>query len=218
MVAMVVMVLVVYSATTLLVSSIRSNASNINTLIAYGLAQEGLEAVRNVRDSDWLLGANFSGVIGGSRNKTAIWGAELPSTIGVTRYYTVDINESSNIVFPSVTSFQASQLRNVAPWKLTELSRKDIEDGIKTMLYKKENVSPKEVRYTHVSGSRLTILRRTTATPFHRYLVVSPVAYEVGAGNIVPGKKLRVASVVEWEESGRSRQVRLDSELTDWMQ
>ena len=28
-------------------------------IVAYGLVQEGLEAVRNIRDSNWLLGADF---------------------------------------------------------------------------------------------------------------------------------------------------------------
>lgn len=93
---MLVMVLVVYSATTLLISSIRGNVSNVNTMIAYGLAQEGIEAARNIRDSNWLLGAAFSGTVGGVRNRTVIWGAELPSIEGEVRYYTVDANESSS--------------------------------------------------------------------------------------------------------------------------
>jgi prepilin-type N-terminal cleavage/methylation domain-containing protein len=218
MVAMTVMVLVVLAASNLLVSSMRSNASNVNTLIAYGLAQEGLEAARNIRDSDWLLGATFNGNIGSVRNRTAVWGVTLPSAANDMRYYTVNSNDSNNSLFSSAVRFQMSQLPGVAPWKLTELSREDVEDGRATRLYKKENgVSPGEVRYTHASAARLTVSRRITVSPYHRYLEVTPVEYQVAAGSTVtPAKKLRVACIVEWEEFGRKRQVRLETELTDW--
>lgn len=228
MVAMVVIVMVVYAATTLLVSSMRSNVSNVNTMIAYGLAQEGLEAVRNIRDSDWLLGANFNGTIGSGKTPTYIWGMPLPSLINDVGYYTVDMNEVAGV---SGMRFSVSQLPTVAPWRLTKLSKDEVEKGVATKLYKKEIPVPKEVRYTHVSSTRSRFavgLGKTTATPFRRYIMITPVNYVVAEGvasltsaftgiAAPPVKKLRVASVVEWEEMGRTRKVRMDTELTDWM-
>jgi len=200
LISMTVLVLVVMAASNLLVSSIRANASNINTLVAYGLAQEGLEAVRNIRDSDWLLGASFSGTVG--KNKNAVWGIELPSVIGNTLYYTVDFQQPSKM-----TGINSLNISSAAPWKLESLKPEDLKKGILTRLYKKENRVLKEIYYTHDAT-------RGKVTPFRRFIMVSPVEYPLCGSRCV--KKFRVASTVEWEEFGRTRQVRLDSELTDW--
>lgn len=206
-----VIVMVVMAATSLLVASIRANAININTIVAYGLAQEGIEAVRNIRDSDWLLGANFQGQIG--KQNVSPWGAVFPSASGEVSYYTVDFLD------PLDTPVQnTSQLSSVAPWKLEELGvEKDYGNSLKTRLYKKEYGSTNELRYTHEAPSG-------EETPFHRYIAVSPVEYSVGAKSVasvfnraIPKvKKMRVVSIVEWDENGNRRQVRLDTELTDW--
>ena len=210
---MAVIVLVVLSATNLLISAIRSNVTNINTLIAYGLAQEGLEAARNIRDSDWLLGASFNGVIGKNR---LVWGVELPVSAGYSRYYIVDYNEpgaffSSKFSIKDSLTLQNSaswKLQGYAPWKLRELKPEDI-GGKKTVLYKKETGTNKEVHYTHDPGGKIT--------PFRRFIIVTPVQHFISQDKPVSDfKKMRVASVVEWEEFGRKRQVRLDTELTDW--
>jgi prepilin-type N-terminal cleavage/methylation domain-containing protein len=204
-----VIVMVVMAATNLLVASIRSNAMNINTLVAYGLAQEGIEAVRNIRDSDWLLGANFQGQIG--KQSISPWIAVLPSVIGDTRFYTVDFRDPLDMDVQTT-----SQLADVAPWKLEELgTEKDYGASKETSLYKKAYGSTKELRYTHESGE---------VTPFHRYIAITPVDYSVGAASVTSAfsraipkvKKMRVTSIVEWDESGSRREVRMDTELTDW--
>ena len=51
-------------ATSLAINAIRSNASSKNNLVALNLAVEGIEAIRNIRDSNWL---KFS------FNKEACW-------------------------------------------------------------------------------------------------------------------------------------------------
>lgn len=119
MVAMAVIVLVVFSATQLLVSIIRSNTSNINTLVAYGLAQEGLEAVRNIRDSDWLLGATFQGDIKtvGTSNKP--WVADLPVIYDQPNYYAVDFENLGDI--DTIDNVGSASLYQYAPWKLVAL-------------------------------------------------------------------------------------------------
>ena len=206
LVGMSVMVLVVISATNLLVSSIRSNVTNINTLVAYGLAQEGLEAVRNIRDSDWLLGASFNGTAG--KSAIRIWGEELPSLRGQVKYFTVDSRQSVSPLSPVRPSLS---LAGAAPWKLEALTLDDINKGLKTLLYKQENVPLKEIRYSH-SHSRMG-----KATPYHRYITVSPVVYPLcPLLSARCFKKMRVSSTVEWVEFGMKKQVRLDTELTDW--
>lgn len=46
--------IVLIGITTLTITSIRANEANIHRLTAYYLAQEGLEGVRTIRDSNWL--------------------------------------------------------------------------------------------------------------------------------------------------------------------
>jgi len=43
----------------LIVQNIKSQSLNKNTLIAYQLAQEGVELIRQVRDSNWLKGESW---------------------------------------------------------------------------------------------------------------------------------------------------------------
>jgi prepilin-type N-terminal cleavage/methylation domain-containing protein len=213
LVAMTVLVLVVLAATNLLVSSIRSNVTNINTMVAYGLAQEGLEAVRNIRDSDWLLGANFDGTLGG-RIKTNVWGVPLASVTGGVAYFTVDAKQPSALAqfrFPLNLALVMPGVSDAAPWILKTLELKDIKIGLATQLYKIDYGTPKETHYTH------TRTRAGQVTPFHRYIMIDPVTYPLcPAKEARCLKKLRVASVVEWTEFGMQKQVRLDTEITDW--
>jgi prepilin-type N-terminal cleavage/methylation domain-containing protein len=206
-VAMSVITMVVFAATTLLVSIIRSNSSNINRMIAYGLAQEGLEAVRNIRDSDWLLGATFDGKVGKFGSKP--WGDTLPP-LGGTVFYTVDSSQPVNMNI----KINSSALVNYVPWKITSLSGTD-EDALKkndqrTRIYKNKVVGDaNEIRYMHLKTSSSVI------TPFHRYIIIKSLPYTAGAAEIA---KYRVTSVVFWSEFGRDTEVRLDTELTDWKQ
>lgn len=191
-IALAVMVLVIFSSTNLVVSIIRSNNENINTIIAYGLAQEGLEAVRNIRDSNWLLGADFNATL--KENK--VWGAAFPGFGSDDLIYTVEYEklEPSNETIDT-----PGMLFRVVPWDLQVLT-----DTTKARLYKletKRGDERKEIKYTHDPSG--------TPTPFTRYVIIQPREYEEGEGYIV-------SSVVTWDESGRAKQVRLDTEITNW--
>ncbi len=192
-VAVAIIVMVVFSATSLLVSIIRSNKDNVNTLIAYGLAQEGLEAVRNIRDSNWLLGASFEGAVG-TRVVSQPWGETFPENEGDIKNYTIDYLEPGTIKVNT-----SAELSNVAPWVLTVLSSEG-DPGMddQTQLYKTTSQLFPETRYTHNGGDE--------KTPFHRYVTITREEE----------KKYRVTSIVNWQEGVRQREVRLDTELTNW--
>jgi hypothetical protein len=49
-----VLTIVLVAITVLTLTSIRANGANIHRLTAYYLAQEGVEGVRNMRDSNWM--------------------------------------------------------------------------------------------------------------------------------------------------------------------
>ncbi len=62
MLAMAIIALVSVSVLTLLAAAFRANALLRNTVIASGLAEEGLELVRAVRDGNWLEDRTIDGV------------------------------------------------------------------------------------------------------------------------------------------------------------
>jgi len=196
-----VLVMVIISSTDLMVSIIRSNTNNVNTLIAYGLAQEGLEAIRNVRDSNWLLGANFQGQVG----NTCLWSYCLPGA-GVMDYYTI------SPVIKNVSGANGNNLTDVqtyAPWQLGPATGPDgylAADKIK--LYETKLTSDQTVWYEHCT-------QPCTLTPslFSRYLEITPEIYSNASGKTM---KYLVSSVVKWSEQGRDKEVRLTTELTDW--
>ncbi|MEZ4087561.1 MAG: prepilin-type N-terminal cleavage/methylation domain-containing protein [Candidatus Gracilibacteria bacterium] len=199
-VAIAVLVLVIFSATNLVVSIIRTNAENIHAITAYGLAQEGLEAVRNIRDSNWLLGAKFNGELGTTAKE--IWGESFPKNPGEERMYTVNVGVSERPNFQIET---VDALIPYTPWKLKSISDAEDED---TVIEKFVDDQSGQVTYRH--GGLIAGLGEET--PYRRYVVVE---------NISDGVDLsayRVTSVVEWQELTRQREVRLTTELTDWNQ
>lgn len=203
-----VLVLVIFSTTNLVVSIIRSNNENLNTLIAYGLAQEGIEGVRNIRDSNWLLDANFVGELG-RKTPTTVWGVKLLSAKGVKGFYTIDFNILGRQLNPSATI--ASQMSQHAPWKLSSLnniSEDEAKTAQSTLITKlKDPTNSKEVRYGHSSAVQ------AEDTRFHRYLVIENTSLD-DADN----SRFKVTCVVSWDEQNRPKEVRLTTELTDWNQ
>jgi len=54
MIGMMILTIAIVAASNLLVSLVRTNRINTETLQAYYLSQEGIEAVRNIRDTNWM--------------------------------------------------------------------------------------------------------------------------------------------------------------------
>lgn len=212
MVSISVLTMVIFSATQLVVSIIRTNTDNLDTLIGYGLAQEGLEGMRNIRDGNWLLGASFGGSLG--EGIDAIWGAPLPKAEGETSFYTIDLLQ----MVPQRGMMKNPNLVAAnAPWRLNALPSEPGVGADSTLLYRFENSG--DIRYAHnLGGNPLE-----ATSKFHRYIRVENVPEPaVGAGGEagvagVPSI-YKVSSVVTWQESGREKEVRLVTELTDWNQ
>ncbi|MCC6643542.1 prepilin-type N-terminal cleavage/methylation domain-containing protein [Candidatus Peregrinibacteria bacterium] len=74
-VSVAVLVMVITAATDILSNVIRSNSDNLNSLLADGYAQEGLEAIRYIRDTDYWLGLDFDGAKGSGPD--LVWGEKL---------------------------------------------------------------------------------------------------------------------------------------------
>lgn len=199
-----ILVLVIMAATSLLVSIIRTNNENVNTIVAYHLAQEGLEGMRNIRDSNWLLGADFQGQAG-TVTKAKVWGEVLPASAaeGEIRYYILDFNYLENNSNDQSIRADLQTIANYAPWKLKDVTPSGfvgMPAPEQTRLYLQKKMlmnNVEQVRYVHDPS--------LPQSPFYRYLKVEPFA-----------SKYRVTCVVGWVESGRDKKVSLTTELTDW--
>ncbi len=109
----------------------------------------------------------------------------------------------------TITDF--TQLK--APWNLEPLPT-DVDWGTisSTLLSKEKNSNNSaEVHYTYSTTENPSI--------FHRYVVITPVMYSINSGNgtvATKDLKYRVASVVHWTELNVPKEVRLDTEITNW--
>lgn len=61
MIGIMILTIAVVTATNLLIGLINSNKNNVKTLQAYYEAQEGIELVRNIRDTNWLHNVDWLG-------------------------------------------------------------------------------------------------------------------------------------------------------------
>lgn len=135
--------------TSLTITSLRANQANINQLTAYYLAQEGVEAFRNMRDSNWLQNQDYDG-------GASFWGA----TFDREGYYTVDYRPNWDSIAPS-------------PWELhyygNDANALDFALE-KASLYKVNGAS--HFFYLHTIPTGATGM----LSPYSRYLVVRPNA------------------------------------------
>mgnify|MGYP001618984171 CR=1 FL=1 len=208
LVAISVLIVVLSAVMNLTVSNIRGNQGNADAIIAYGLAQEAIEALRNVRDSNWLLGADFQGKIG----EICVWGNCLPNVLSQKKRFIIERN---SIAQSSGAEVELSQIVQYAPWKLSAVSEKNaVVDLERTRLYLENG---NFARYRHLSdaesiGGSPYDSATLRASKFYRYLEITPVNYKNGAKTL----KYRAAAVVKWQDGVRNREVSLDVELTDW--
>lgn len=78
MIAMSVLTVAVVTATSFLTRTINANRNVVSNLQAYYYAQEGIEGVRNVRDTNWLHQREWLG-----KDSVELWGAELRGEFGL---------------------------------------------------------------------------------------------------------------------------------------
>lgn len=86
MIGIMILTVAIVSATNLLVGLISTNQNNMTSLKAYYLAQEGLEAVRNIRDTNWLHNQDWLG-----KESDELWGGHFE----VGGKYSVNLEEGA---------------------------------------------------------------------------------------------------------------------------
>ncbi len=79
LIAVAILAVTLTAMANLVVVSMRANQANMNTLQGYYLASEGLEAMRNIRDSNWLqnYGWNMGSDVWGSDFVCSMDGQEI---------------------------------------------------------------------------------------------------------------------------------------------
>lgn len=206
-----ILIMVVYSATSLLISAIRINADSVNTIVAYGLAQEGIEAFRNIRDSNWLLGLDYKkgGVISSGSKLIKLWGEKLPVDKAGPVYYLLDYRNINEAPFYVKGGYDIDETNS--PWKLTEIKpgglqgdEESLLSAGSTLLYKSAE-NGRDMIYTTEKSSN------AVSTAFHRILKVELMDHKD-----LTSKKYRVSCLVAWPENNAMRKVVLTTELTDW--
>ena len=104
-----ILTVAIVAATNLLVGLVSTNQNNLTTLQAYYLAQEGIEGVRNIRDSNWLHNNFWLG------ESSDPWDGKFE----VGKSYSLTLNEAGWRTGPSSESMGLNQLSPFAPWKFT---------------------------------------------------------------------------------------------------
>ncbi len=127
-----ILTITIVTATSILVGLIKSNKNNVQTLQAYYMAQEGVEAVTNMRDTNWLNNLEWLGDESGNP-----WGRALD----LDEDFVLGVKTDSVPYKRGDISFE--DLSNYAPWSLSGAeSAEDSEFNrvINVLPYKEQHV------------------------------------------------------------------------------
>ncbi|MFA5842925.1 MAG: hypothetical protein WC882_04660 [Candidatus Gracilibacteria bacterium] len=195
-IALVVLAVGATGASTLIYVSISANAEGEQRIEAYNLAREGVEAVRNIRDTNWL---RFPG------NRTDCWDVTLETT-DPTKCKEADgavkIGSAAGInyvIYPQLneTDEGGNPATDLFSWKLEIL----IPDGTDAMIY--EYPFGDDILY--VNDPWHTLGETLTETPYERIIRIEKI-----------DNTMIVTSTVSWQFKNRMKTVTFMDELTNY--
>jgi prepilin-type N-terminal cleavage/methylation domain-containing protein len=186
---------------TLVIVTMRANTANMNSLQAYYLSEQGIEAMRNIRDSNWMQNYGWNG-------GDDLWGDSFEcDALNMTRYFTVDENETVSASFSRfnlspvlvLPDYVVAAFPSVpdAPWDLVEIASVP-SDAAKLYSVVDEGGYTK---FTHDTGAG-------SETIFSRYIQISYTDCDQDIAE--------VSSVVTWNERGNEKSLVLSTYLTNW--
>lgn len=218
LIAVVMIALTIVSITLLVVDTIGANSANLKNFQAAQLSQEGLEIVRNMRDSNWIRNLDWFASVSAKENGAYFplaWadanpdpgleesaGGNEDSPRGF--YFTVDHNPNyAAFAFNSGPGIISES--KVQPWILTPLSRANLAERSRLYLCS----DPLKPLFVHDKEK----WDCEKASLFSRYIIVEPYKIrEYGDRPLL----VRVRSVTEWQGRNGVRRVELVEDLTDW--
>jgi Tfp pilus assembly protein PilV len=192
LIAFSVLTITVIASVSLLSSSVRNNQENILRLQAYNLAQQGIEGIRNIRDSNWTQNQGFS------NNTNDTWGQA--------NIYPGDaVNTSSEIDILIEPVINASISPNGTPWKLKPASTST------SQLYLDQH-SDGTFFFTHAETD--------TKTPFRRIIHIKKTFADIdkvtNETESLNQDLIVITSRVYYEFRGKEKELYLETILTDW--
>ncbi len=181
-------------ATSLIVTALQSNSFSRDNLVALNLAEEGLEAMRSTRDTNWLKY---------SFDKTNCWNL-LPNKTVCTPPVS-----ASDTIGGNGTQYYVAELDANYVWQLSaESTALDLNNSnLPNSLFKLQVVQRDGTFFSpNLLKQYAEIKSDAQDGKFYRMLQISNVS----------GDSMDVRSIVQWLEGGRVHQVALDSRLTNY--
>ena len=201
-----IIIVVIVSSINLLTASIRANSNNVNRIVAYNLAQEALEGVRNIRDTYWLHGQSWLGQdseisIGNNIGDNFGNSFTIERVSNPFRSNTCDSDTYNNVQF----------VNGVFPWKVDLIQQAEPENSDRTRLYLIEDTglsgNQMGFNYSH-SGDEEQL------TNFRRYITITSTEEDYNEPGSI--KKVEVEATVTWLEGSKKKDLTLSTILTDW--
>lgn len=197
MVGITILTVAIVSATNLLVGLVNSNQNNLTTLQAYYLSQEGLEAVRNIRDTNWLHNQDWLG-----DESSSLWGDEIE----IENNYSVSLEYDAFNKAPTKSGDRSGGLASISDAKTWMIS--NIDSG--------GSAGGGEI-FRHEIGDDVyltsSVLGGGEDTGFKRTILIKK--YDCGKADCDDSHVL-VESKVEWKLGAKNRELVLSEVLTDW--
>lgn len=208
------------TATSLIVASIRANLFNKDSLIALNLAQEGIEYMRNIRDTNWIkYSANTQGCWNTKPSAATCSAANLIAQAAVTDGYTLGDTLSAAPVgvkldiSDGIAGAEANYLL-----KYFDLNGAVDSDGINKNDSTSKPATQDDYDFT---GSFYGVIAKVDDSKFYRSVevdyksiaattpwTVSPAASPSTADMMI------VTSTVQWKDGPTVHQVKLSSALS----
>ena len=202
LVAIMILSIVMTAAFKILVNTTSSNVDVKNRIIALNIAREGIEAVRNVRDTNWFKYAGNTDTKwlchDTLSDKNKCWGTVLLSDLLVDGFYKAIFSEADDRYFLELISTNSNVKLNL------ETPSTDSEDF---RLFKKTN---EKFTYDNTSGTNIL------SPFFHQIELEIPSAMNIcnsSANNNCAEDKLKIISRVQWAEDGNVKHTVLEAHL-----
>lgn len=198
------------AATSLIVTAIQANSFSRDNLVALNLAVEGIEAMRNIRDSNWLrFGFDKENCWNMNPAQTACTALTIPTSAIAAGNYTVDLNPNTfqwTLTKIATGPLDLSDASSDADYRLNYIDATAgvDSDGNGT------NTDDPDLYVSKNIVSALT-LTSTGESKFYRSIIVSYPAVCPDAN-----KCMDVTSTVQWKVGNRVDKVQMKSFLTDY--
>ncbi|MBI5753598.1 prepilin-type N-terminal cleavage/methylation domain-containing protein [Candidatus Peregrinibacteria bacterium] len=198
MIGMMILTVAIVSASNLLTGIIDSNRNNLTTMQAYYLSQEGLEMVRNIRDTNWLHNRGWLG-----KDSDPVWGEHfaVPESDDGVNTYAVNIVDAIGKTPGNETGL--GSVGAASPWKIES-------NGVGKIYRHGENSLDKPFLDFDASVAKDSGFKRT--------ILIKKYKCDYLPNGLCPDKNVYalVQSRVEWDIGAKHRELVLSQVLANW--